>query len=113
VVFFNPGLVGANDQSNIRFSTFAGVGQYISDDCRSRSLDGTKQTGDFLGKILLWSHLWLRWVNSIWICSDLYLLFWLVVQNMFQSGSYWLQMIMALCAKVDSTAYLLVVLSCT
>jgi len=29
------------------------------------------------------------------------------------SGGYWLQMIKALCVKVDSTAYLLVVLSCT
>jgi hypothetical protein len=31
--------------------------KYISDDCRSRSLDGTRYTGDFPGKILLWSHL--------------------------------------------------------
>jgi hypothetical protein len=35
------------------------------------------------------------------------------LQSMFQSGDYWLQMIMALCAKVDSTAYLLAVLTCT
>jgi hypothetical protein len=87
--------------------------QYISNDCRSRSLDGTKHTGDFPGKILLWCHLWLRWVNSIWICLDLYLLFWHVVQSMFQSGGFWLQMIMALCSKVDSTADLLAVLTCT
>jgi hypothetical protein len=39
--------------------------QYISDDCRSRSLDGTKHIGDFPGKILLWSHLWLRWVGLV------------------------------------------------
>lgn len=55
-MFFNPGLVGANGQSNIRLSTFAGR-QYISNDCRSRSLDGMKHTGEFPGKILLWSHL--------------------------------------------------------
>jgi len=87
--------------------------QYISDDCRSRSLDGMKRTGDSPGKTLLWCHLWLRWVSSIWICLGLYVLFWQVVQSMFQSGGYWLQMIMALCAKVDSTAYLLAVLTCT
>jgi hypothetical protein len=42
-------------------------------------------------KILLWSHLWLRWVNRIWICLDFYLLFWQVVQSMFQqvTGCRW------------------------
>jgi len=112
VVFFSPGLVGANGQSNTHLSHLQGR-QYISDDCKSRSLDGTKHTGDSPVKILLWSHLGLRWLNSIWVCMDLYLSFWQVVQSMFQSGGYWLQMIKALCIKVDSTAYLLVVLSCT
>jgi hypothetical protein len=46
-------------------------GQYISSDSRSRSLDGAKHTADFCWEILLWSHLWLRWNNSIgyvWTC---------------------------------------------
>jgi hypothetical protein len=72
--------------------------QYISGDRRSRSLDGAKHTADFCGEILLWSYLWLRWNNSIWICLDLYLLLWQVVQSMFQSADYWMYMIMALCA---------------
>ena len=53
--------------------------KYTSNDCWSRSLDGMKHTRDFPRKILLWSPLWLRWVNSIWICGDLYLMFWQVV----------------------------------